>query len=136
MKTTIAALLLLILVPGICNAGALKDEYELKKKCGVEAGEYFVSIHGNGQPTKDNNNNTSGYTNHYNKKLNACYILTWSSNGKDNSKMLEDVHENAMIGLMSYEANSAGNTYYCNVGEKQCSTIKEFDKLIKPYMTQ
>jgi hypothetical protein len=69
MKFAIAFLFLLTFF-GNAYAAPNKEEYELQERCGKGAKEYF----------KDNfsyteQNITSFYRNHFNKKLNKCFIF-------------------------------------------------------------
>ena len=141
MKILIASLLVLLLCTDICQANVSNDEYELKKKCGEEAARYFSELHGKGEQIKDTGIISAGYLPHYNKTNNACYIQRFvvniSAKGIPTriSKILEDIHENSLIGYCLTKYGDA-SAYSCVVGDARCSAEQEFDKLIKPYMTQ
>jgi hypothetical protein len=138
MKTLL--FILMLVVPGICQAGTLKDEYELKKKCGEEASLYFDS---NGNGKKDNKDVVtivSVFKNHYNKKLNACYILTETTKritdiGIVEEKHLHNLHENDQIAFFSFFKDK-DYIAMCKIQDRECKTEKEFDKFVRPYMTQ
>jgi hypothetical protein len=76
MKVAIASLFLLTFF-GNAYAAPNKEEYELQERCGKRAGEYFAS----GLKTRvlftenDKTTNVVTYRNHYNGKLNKCFIL-------------------------------------------------------------
>lgn len=114
-----------------------KQIYELKKECGKSAAEFaqrFKLCDGKG-----------GYTNHYNMKLNICFIyMTASCNsdkGKDDkfwAESLIDVNENKDY------ANYIGpgqillddKPAMCFVGAKHCTSLLDFQELVKPYMNE
>jgi hypothetical protein len=141
LKTLIASVLILLSFAVICQASVFNDEHELKKKCGEEAARYFSELHGKGEKITDTGIISAGYLTYYNKMKNACYIQRFvvniSSEGvvTRSSKILEDIHANSLLGycLTQYGAATA---YSCIVGDARCSAEKEFDHLIKPYLTQ
>lgn len=141
MKISIASLLILLIFADICQANVSNDEYELKRKCGEEAARYFSELHGKGEKITDNGIISAGYLPYYNRTKNACYIqrsvVNISPNGIPTrvSKILEDIHENSLIGYCLTKYGDA-SAYTCIVGDARCSAEKEFDNLIKPYMTQ
>jgi len=141
LKILIASFLVMLLFDDLCQASVSNDEYELKRKCGEEAARYFSELHGKGEQITDNGIISAGYLHHYNKTKNACYIQRFvvniSSNGIPTrvSKILEDIHENSLIGYCLTKYGDA-TAYSCIVGDARCSAEQEFDKLIKPYLTQ
>ena len=141
MKILIASLLILLSFTDICQASVSNEECELKKKCGEEAARYFSELHGKGEKVTDTGVISAGYLTHYNKTNNACYIQRFvvniSAKGIPTriSKILEEIHENSLIGYCLTKYGDA-TAYSCIVGDARCSAEKEFDNLIKPYMTQ
>jgi hypothetical protein len=122
------------------QAGQLKDEYELKRKCGQEAQEYYSSSHEMVARNDENGINISDYTCHYNKKNNACYIsvrdkLISKNDGTSVSRYLVDVHENKEIAMIVYHTKDK-LLFACSVNDITCYSEKEYDKKIKPYMSQ
>lgn len=78
------------------------------------------------------------YTNHYNKKLDKCYILVTTYRGGTagyvSGESLYNVLENKLVGdLMSLNSEKP---YTCFVGEGRCKNTEEWEKLIKPYMEE
>jgi hypothetical protein len=52
-----------------------KEDYELREKCGKYCDEIFKREYGNGLTSDESSSMISSYQNHYNKKLNKCFIL-------------------------------------------------------------
>jgi predicted AlkP superfamily phosphohydrolase/phosphomutase len=75
------------------------------------------------------------YTNHYNKKLNKCFILVDEAykSGDSFGKVLIDVNENKDYGMYSQNSGKKSN---CWVGDKSCESSFEWDDLSKPYMEE
>lgn len=113
-----------------------KQIYELRKECGKSAVEFARRVklcHGKG-----------GYKNHYNMKLNVCFIdMSARCDGEKGngdtfwSESVIDVNENKDY------ANYVGpgklvddKPAMCFVGAKDCKSLLEFQELIKPYMNE
>lgn len=75
------------------------------------------------------------YTNHYNKKLNKCFVsLVGSYNGGDTfGYVLTDVNENKDYGMYG---QFNGKTRDCYVGDVSCVSESEWKVLIRPYMEE
>jgi hypothetical protein len=131
----------LVFVPLTSKAGTLKDEYDLKKKCSEEASQYYNALWVGTKINQDGSNIHAEFTNHYNKKLNTCLILTivhnyeFMKDGIIIDKTLTDLHENSDIAVYNYQGQYKALTI-CRVNETKCKSEKEFDELVKPYMTQ
>jgi hypothetical protein len=111
-----------------------KQVYELRKECGTSAVEFAKRV-------KLCNGN-SGYINHYNMKLNICFIDISASCDSEKgssetfwSESVIDVNENKDY------ANYIGpgkivddKPVMCFAGAKQCKSLPEFQELMKPYM--
>ena len=116
-----------------------KEEYELQERCSKRAEELF---------RKEFSNETVSnyYTNHYNRKLNKCFILvTETSIHRDKEtreklgvsstyKTLLDINENKLYG--SFWKLSKGVLMDCEVLGKHCNSENEWDSLVKPYMEE
>lgn len=124
----------------------MKEEYELQEKCGKRCEERFRKEYGKeGYTTdKDGDGMTSGYQNHYNKKLNKCFILITTRTypkDKDNKlgvytgKDIYDINENQVIGSFSMFSKSV-SSLECRVSERTCKSGEEWDLLVKPYMEE
>jgi hypothetical protein len=128
------------------NQAAL--DIDMQGKCAQDSKVWF-NEHRN---AKDKDASFFGYTDHYNKSLNKCFILVelrwgdkpWASPFHGTiSKSLWDVHENVQhadiasahlhyrVNNEAHEEESVGS---CGVGEKSCQSEKEFDDFVRPYM--
>jgi len=118
---------------------------ELQEQCVKRSKEYFNKEYGNGIINwGDEERLTSNYTDHYNKKLNKCYILITSTEFTRNMenkiesiriKMLFELNENKGYGsLIQFDNNNKPDN--CRILEKYCNLEKEWDSLVKPYMEE
>src|SRR5450759_2885071 len=58
------------------HAGTAKEDYELQERCGKRADELFKREYGNTGITNTKDGQAiAGYKNHYNSKLNKCFVL-------------------------------------------------------------
>ena len=94
-----------------------KVDYQLQEQCGKRSDDYC----------KNCNSDSESYKNHYNKKLNKCFILVMKG---ENGKLLMDVNERKQYGFFF----SNKDDFFCDVLDKSCKSIEEWDKLVKPYM--
>jgi sensor histidine kinase regulating citrate/malate metabolism len=117
----------------------------LQEQCVNRSKEYFKNEYGNGMINGENGERLiSKYTNHYNKKLNQCYILITSTQLIRNTenkieniglKTLFELNENKKYGsLIKYENNN--EIINCRILEKYCNLEKEWNLVIKPYMEE
>lgn len=113
-----------------------KQIYELRKECGKSAVEFaqrWKLCDGKGT-----------YQNHYNMKLNVCFIYMTASCNTDKgiddkfwAESLFDVNENKEYahyigrGISFHDKPAA-----CYAGNDQCKSLAEFLELIKPYMNE
>jgi hypothetical protein len=141
MKFIISLLFLLTLF-GNAYAASSKEDYELQERCGKRAEERFKSAYGNGISKYEENTIMSDYTNHYNTKLNKCFVLTTSTiipkkekESGSYSKDLWDINENKNYG--SFSKFIVGDKLTsCRVLNKFCASEAEWDALIKPYIEE
>jgi len=98
---------------------SVKEEYELQERCGKTCEEYFLS-HYDGK---------GFYTNHYNKKMNKCFMLI---NTIDDSYWLKDIHEKRNYGFYFY----TGKDLTCEVFGIKCKSKSDWDLLVKSYMEE
>jgi hypothetical protein len=120
----------------------------LQEKCA----EVVKKSLGEGGISRDSNGDMTsvGYTNHYNKKLDKCFVLisstifTHTAKGQDQTQFSQNVFnaiEQKEIG--SYYSNMVkeGSSWKnhvnsCKVGDTICHSKTEFEALIKPYMEE
>jgi len=119
-------------------------DYDLQAKCSKDAKAFFREGWGSGG--KDVL--LLDYRNHYDKKLNKCFILveyhykfgeglSWM-----NDMSLWDVYENSKYGDFSEnhtivakpDFRSGDEVITCEVTGTQCKTVQEFNNLISPYL--
>ena len=123
----------------------IEGDSELQEQCVKRSKEYFNKEYGNGIINgEDGERMTSSHTNHYNKKLNKCFILITSTKLIRNTenkiesirlKKLLDCNENWEYGsLIQFENNN--KIINCRILERYCNLEKEWDSLVKPYMEE
>jgi|SRR5208283_1167912 len=135
-------LVLIIFLP-FCTEGSQgsakkissSELYDLQGKCGTDAANFFYKIYGDGFAIPGHH---YIYSNHYNKKLNKCYILITglSMIEKDNKKDIElyDVQENNPFGYYSDYLKEAAP--FCLFNGGKCSSEATFKRLVAPYMNE
>lgn len=67
---------------------------------------------------------------HYNTRLDKCFILL--NYTKKPLKVLREIKENKTYGAV--RSPKSGKAITCNVLEKTCTSVAEWDALVKPYM--
>ena len=82
-------------IVGCNNQNIIKEQSslsELQEQCGKQSEEYFNKEYGNGTINTKMETTDICYTNHYNKKLNKCFILIKSTQiFKDNENKIENI---------------------------------------------
>jgi hypothetical protein len=127
------------------NAAA---DLDLQAKCSRDARAWFTE---NWLP-RDKDTILLDFTNHYNKKLNKCFILveyhydskfagaggtSWT-----NDMLLTDVYENSKYGRFDENhytywkptVTTNDEVISCELLDQKCKTIEEFNGLLRPYM--
>jgi len=102
---------------------SIKEVYELQEKCGKRCEEWVK---------KDYNGRNCSYKNHYNNKLNKCFILVSCNDGVPH-ELLFDVNENNNLGGLS---DFKKGSVFCSIMCKECKSKSEWDLLVKPYMEE
>ena len=113
-----------------------KQIYELRQECKKRAADFarmWQLCDG-----------TSSYQNHYNKKLNICFI-----NMKALCDLGNDIDKHSWIETLTDVSNNnecgnyvgSGGLFddklaICKVGNIQCNNLSDFWKLLKPYMEE
>jgi hypothetical protein len=121
--------------------------YDLQAKCAKDARTFFSETWGQEKDTI-----LLDFTNHYNGKLNKCFILgehhfnshLAGTNGDSWSNMMSlfDVYENskyAEFGENHYtyfkpQIHNTEEVITCNVAGTKCNGQQEFNELVRPYM--
>jgi CTP:phosphocholine cytidylyltransferase-like protein len=120
---------LLILYIFVVLAGCSEErnvDYQLQEQCGKRCEEVFRNQY------KDSGMKCS-YKNHYNKKMNDCFILVSCVNGGIQDETLLDINENYKIGGISYLTKKMVS---CSMLDKECKSKSEWNSLLKPYMEE
>ena len=98
-----------------------RKDYGLQERCAEQAEQRFV---------KNFDHAMYNYQNHFNRKLNKCFLWVWSRDGGQ-SQYLLDVNENEPLGKMSvYD----GTGFRCIMQGQTCSSESDWATLIKPYI--
>lgn len=116
-----------------------KVDYQLQESCGKISRELFTEKYGNGLLQMDNQNIIVSYKNHYNKKLNKCFILVKSETIVKREIIktlitLGDLNENKEYGRLQFTKEN--QLVGCALLEQGCKSESEWNLLIKPYMEE
>jgi hypothetical protein len=119
-------------------------DYDLQAKCAGDSKVWFFE----NWSQRDKDTISLTYTNHYNKRLNKCFIMVeyhYSTFGRSwtNSMSLWDVYENSKYGDIDvnhavylkpefHTEESVASS--CSVYGKACKTLDEFNSLVRPYL--
>lgn len=114
-------------------------QYQLSERCGKTAHEWFKDEWGDGIATKDGTQMMATYSNHYNRKLNACMLLLTMTTmqGKTElvSYILFDVNEQKDYGECD-ELTNHDCAASCHVTSNICKSYDEWRGLVEPFMTE
>jgi len=92
------------------------EVYDLQERCGKSSEEYF----------RNRLKEEGSYTCHYNRKLNKCFLHSFTSSGEK----LIDIQENKIYGKCSYSGVS------CYYYDNENMIRNEWEKLIKTFMEE
>ncbi len=118
---------------------SIRETYELQEHCGKTCEEVFKKEYG--EPEQGW---LCNYTNHYNRKLNKCFILITATHypGKKKDSLgittdmsLWDINERKQYGQF-FNAVTTKSCFQCEVSGKHCNSEQEWDDLVKPYMEE
>jgi hypothetical protein len=126
----------------ISKSRAVAD-FDLHGRCAKDARSWLSE-----NWSRDKDTILLDYTNHYNKKTNQCFILVEYHYSLDksgswvNDMTLFDVYENVRYAGVNKNTmiylkptyRSEEFVYGCEVGDKKCKTVEEFNNLVSPYM--
>jgi hypothetical protein len=118
-----------------------KEIYELREQCESHAATIFKEVFSKNGMSNDKDGVTyKNYKNHYNVKLNKCFVLintTSYPHSKSNDaliiKVLWDINEVKKYGTMTRLRRQSTPTE-CSVKDRICKSENEWDSLVKPYM--
>lgn len=113
----------------------IKQIYDLQQKCGKRSEEWFKNKYGGSGDI-----HLMGYENHYNKKMNKCFILV-SKKLDDYSLSIDltqeehlfDVDENKEYGSVVFIKGKQSTCYFIDGKEKDCEKY-HWINTIHPYM--
>jgi|SRR5208283_5225950 len=121
----IAVSMLLISITGCSNPQ--KANYEMQEKCAKDAAQYFAN----------NYAVASRYENHYNTKLNKCFIkvVNPSYAHTDNFHLI-DINENKLVGCYFIYPGLSKTNVACDVAGTKCQSLDQWNVLAKKYMEE
>jgi hypothetical protein len=119
-------------------------DYDLQARCSKDAKTWFSE---NWEASREPGTKLLDFTNHYNKKQNACFILveyhydehlgaSWM-----NDMTLWNVYENSKFGgftenhIVTFKTDPREEVLACEVYGTKCKTADEFNNLVRPYLT-
>jgi hypothetical protein len=122
------------------EAQATAAKWEKEQQCSKRATDFF-----NGGTLSDSNVSAGYDNNHFNHKLNKCFILVKKTSSQGGSlflyRALMDVNGGTSSALGEYDKEvPAGVAEYmvkpfvCRMLDKYCKTDEEFDAFVKSYM--
>jgi hypothetical protein len=130
--------LLFLISPSIYSS-SIKEDIELQNRCEKSCEEFFKQKYGNSIIDTKDESGIRNFHNHFNKKLNKCFILIINTGFKkdiDNTsykwKSLWDINENKQYGSFQY----LRMVINCDVLDKKCNSEREWDSVVRPYMEE
>lgn len=124
---------LFLLLPLNVYSSSIREDYDLSDKCGKRCEEIYHKTYNNGVIETGKNTLFYDYENHYNKKLNKCFMLIREEGTiTGTKKALTDIQENKTYGHV--RKNKDYKIILCWVLDKKCQSVEEWDLLVKPYM--
>lgn len=114
------------------------ENVELENKCFAAASDFFKE--GGFDPKN------SGFQNHYNRKLNKCFINIKSARIEEDGRLrlykaLYDVYNRKIYGEYSWRPEN-GKKYWevkpssCFMLDNPCGTIDDYENFVKTYMEE
>lgn len=111
-----------------------KEISKLKEKCEKQTKKIFRKQYNDGSIENSKGTFLYKYKNHYNKKMNKCFMVITEDGVLERYKKLLDVDENNSYG--SVRINNEQENLGCYLLEKKCKSEDEWDLIVKPYMEQ
>ena len=119
-------------------------DFDLQAKCSTDSEAWFRE---HWEAVRGAKSTLSlDYTNHYNQLSNKCFILVEYHYGASvssswtNNIALYDVYENVKYGQLGdshYVGLNSGmgdNVVTCEILDKKCATVEQFNGMVQPYM--
>jgi hypothetical protein len=121
------------------SAQSNNEKYELEERCGKRAAQYFSEHYGNEYDRGDKMTTFNSFRNHYNPRLNKCYVLvverihldSWAKEEEVQTLTLMDLNENNKFG--TYVGNSK-SVKMCEMKDDICHSEIEWWNMTKQYM--
>jgi hypothetical protein len=120
------------------------SDYDMQAKCARDSKVWFDENFGAG---RDKDTLLLTYSNHYNKSQNKCFVVVEYHHRYDkqwwaNMITLWDVYENSKYGSISINHYTDFKPKFqtreelldCEVFDKKCGTLDEFNSLARPYL--
>jgi len=126
------------LLPTNIYSSSTEEDYELQEKCGRQCEEIYNTTYNGGKIQTSNGGSIYyNYENHYNKKLNKCFMLINEQRIRGTITVivikLMDVNENKLYGTWVV---GQGVMISCHVLGKRCKKYDEWVLRVKPYMEE
>ena len=124
------------------SAQSNKEKYELEERCGKRAAQYFSEQYGNGYDKSNGMTTFISFRNHYNLRLNKCYVLlvtrmhidSWAKEEEVRTLELLDLNENNKFGTYIGSSTSVKPPSMCEVKDGLCHSEIEWWNMTKQYM--
>jgi hypothetical protein len=120
------------------QAQTATEKYDLRERCGKFAAEVFAKEWGTGFSNTDDGQIVADYRHHYNLRLNKCFYLELSTieprSGDErpfSSSRLFDLQASREIGTYHQLGDAVVS---CDLQDKECHSLSEYQALIKPFM--
>ena len=121
------------------DAQVKSAKWQQERQCSKSAADFY-----NGSTWADSNV-SAGYDNHFNPKLDKCFILVKTANSLGGSlflyRVLMNVNGGTNSALGEYDkevpkgvADYMVKPFVCRMLDKNCQTDEEFDSFVKSYM--
>ena len=158
MKELLFMLLAICLVATTGYTASNKEDYELQEKCARDAKQrfyqdfkdnpamYYKRVFAEGGTQKRGKEGELEweaelmpyvYENHFNRKMNRCFMYVSASNVAAYLLDVNEVTPLASISLVQdLQSAVGGETFACLTKGKKCDSRKDFSAFIKPYMEE
>jgi len=111
---------------------------EPSEQCGQTSRDQFRRAWKDGMRETADGRATAEFTNHYNRRLDACFYLLTVSSAATLKRMLVDIGTGELygefLGPAHVEPPAAGVPKTCRVESFYCASAREWDVLVAPYM--